>query len=116
PAVAGHRAGPGARLPRDHLRRASAGVLREPGGVPADERRLLRVAAGPAPHAAAPARGLPAIAAGRLAPVASRPERSVLVVHGDHDAIPVEASRAWVAALPDARLLVVPGADHLPWL
>lgn len=40
----------------------------------------------------------------------------VLVIHGAHDAIPVAASRAWVQALPDARLLVLPGSDHLPWV
>lgn len=40
----------------------------------------------------------------------------ILVVHGAHDAIPVAASRAWVRALPDARLLVFPGSDHLPWV
>jgi proline iminopeptidase len=40
----------------------------------------------------------------------------VLLIHGAHDAIPVEASRAWAAALPDARLLVLPRADHLPWV
>ncbi|CAN5779076.1 alpha/beta hydrolase [soil metagenome] len=40
----------------------------------------------------------------------------VLVIHGAHDAIPLAASRAWVQALPDARLLVLPSADHLPWV
>lgn len=35
-----------------------------------------------------------------------------LVVHGEDDSIPLEASREWVASLPEARLLVVPGADH----
>lgn len=40
----------------------------------------------------------------------------VLLIHGAHDAIPVAASRAWAAALPDARLLVLSRADHLPWI
>jgi proline iminopeptidase len=40
----------------------------------------------------------------------------VLVLHGDHDAIPVDAARAWVASIPGARLVVIPGADHLPWV
>lgn len=40
----------------------------------------------------------------------------VLLIHGAHDAIPLAASRAWAAALPDARLLVLPHADHLPWI
>jgi pimeloyl-ACP methyl ester carboxylesterase len=38
------------------------------------------------------------------------------VIHGAHDAIPVAASRAWTQALPDARLLVLSSADHLPWV
>lgn len=40
----------------------------------------------------------------------------VLVIHGAHDAIPVAASRAWAAVLPNARLLVLADADHLPWV
>ena len=40
----------------------------------------------------------------------------VLVIHGDHDALPVAGARAWVDALPGARLVVVPDADHLPWV
>lgn len=40
----------------------------------------------------------------------------VLFIHGDHDAIPVESARASAALLPDARVLVIHGADHLPWL
>jgi proline iminopeptidase len=40
----------------------------------------------------------------------------VLFIHGDHDAIPVESARASAALLPDARILVIHGADHLPWL
>ena len=39
-----------------------------------------------------------------------------LVVHGARDAIPEASARAWVDALPDARLLVLPGADHYPHL
>jgi proline iminopeptidase len=40
----------------------------------------------------------------------------VLFIHGDHDAIPVESARASAALLPDARILAIHGADHLPWL
>jgi proline iminopeptidase len=40
----------------------------------------------------------------------------VLLIHGEHDAIPVAASREWAASLPDARLLVLTAADHLPWI
>ncbi len=37
-----------------------------------------------------------------------------LVVHGARDAIPEASARAWVDALPNARLLVLPEADHYP--
>jgi proline iminopeptidase len=40
----------------------------------------------------------------------------ILVMHGEHDAIPVAASRALVAALPNAELVTIPDADHLPWV
>jgi proline iminopeptidase len=39
-----------------------------------------------------------------------------LVVHGTADAVPIEGAVEWVTALPDARLLRVAGAGHLPWL
>ena len=32
-------------------------------------------------------------------------ETPTLVIHGSDDMIPVESSKAWAAALPDARLL-----------
>lgn len=39
--------------------------------------------------------------------------RPALVVHGDRDAgVPVAAAEAAAAAMPDARLVVVPGAGH----
>lgn len=42
----------------------------------------------------------------------SKVPAEALVVHGDHDAIPVAAAREWVSALPNARLLLIPGSDH----
>lgn len=40
----------------------------------------------------------------------------VLVIHGDRDRnAPYAGGRAWVAALPDARLVTVPGAAHAAW-
>ncbi len=39
-----------------------------------------------------------------------------LVVHGIEDLIPLQASREWVAALPQARLWVVEGSGHFPHL
>ena len=38
----------------------------------------------------------------------------VPVIHGKVDNIPVESSRAWAAALPNARLLLVNGSGHVP--
>lgn len=40
----------------------------------------------------------------------------VLTIHGDHDALPLEGSREWVESLANARLLIVPKADHFPWI
>lgn len=40
----------------------------------------------------------------------------VLVIHGAEDLIPVDASREWSAALPEARLLIIPGSGHFPHL
>lgn len=41
---------------------------------------------------------------------------AVLVVHGSADPRPVDGPRRLADALPDARLAVVDGAGHLPWL
>jgi pimeloyl-ACP methyl ester carboxylesterase/DNA-binding CsgD family transcriptional regulator len=38
-----------------------------------------------------------------------------LVVHRDHDIIPVADARAVATAIPGAVLRVVPGHDHVPW-
>jgi len=38
-----------------------------------------------------------------------------LVVHGEEDAIPMDMVEAWTTALPDARLLRVPGAAHFSY-
>ena len=40
----------------------------------------------------------------------------VLVIHGGRDAIPVAAAEVWAATLPRASLIVIQGADHLPWV
>ncbi|HEX8320391.1 alpha/beta hydrolase [Longimicrobium sp.] len=40
----------------------------------------------------------------------------VLIIHGEQDAIPAEAARELARALPDGRVLILPLADHLPWL
>lgn len=38
----------------------------------------------------------------------------VLVIHGLADPIPVESSEAWAAAMPNARLLLIKDAGHIP--
>jgi len=38
----------------------------------------------------------------------------VLVIHGAADPIPVESSEAWASAMPNARLLIINGAGHIP--
>ena len=40
----------------------------------------------------------------------------VLIVHGSADVIPVDSAREWAAALPDARLWVMDGVGHFPYL
>lgn len=40
----------------------------------------------------------------------------VLVIQGTDDLVPVEASREWAAAAPDARFLAIEGAGHHPYL
>ena len=38
----------------------------------------------------------------------------LLVITGDRDETPVPAHRAWAAAVPNGRLLVIPGGGHYP--
>jgi proline iminopeptidase len=40
----------------------------------------------------------------------------VLVLHGDQDAIPPASARELAQMLPNGRVVVLPRADHLPWL
>jgi proline iminopeptidase len=40
----------------------------------------------------------------------------VLVIQGTDDLVPIEASRDWAAAAPDARFLAITGAGHHPYL
>ena len=39
-----------------------------------------------------------------------------LVIHGTADFIPPESAREWAAALPNARLLILDGSGHFPYL
>jgi proline iminopeptidase len=38
----------------------------------------------------------------------------VLVIHGAADVIPLRSSEAWAGAMPNARMLVIEGAGHIP--
>jgi proline iminopeptidase len=40
----------------------------------------------------------------------------VLVIHGAGDPMPIESAHEWVEAFPDARLVVLGGAGHNPYL
>lgn len=39
-----------------------------------------------------------------------------LIIHGTLDVLPVEGARQWAAGLPDARLLLLEGIGHFPYL
>jgi len=39
-----------------------------------------------------------------------------MVVHGEADQVPIEVAREWVDALPESRLLAMPGVGQLPWV
>lgn len=39
-----------------------------------------------------------------------------LILHGDHDPVPLQGSREWTEVLADVRLTVLEGCGHLPWL
>lgn len=43
-------------------------------------------------------------------------ERPVLIVHGEHDAIPLAGVEETAAVLPDAELVVIDGVAHFPWV
>ena len=41
----------------------------------------------------------------------------VLTIHGERDrSAPLAGARDWVRLLPNARLVTVPGAGHMPWI
>jgi proline iminopeptidase len=39
-----------------------------------------------------------------------------LVIHGEHDPIPMDSAREWAASIPNARLLVIPHSGHFPFV
>jgi len=40
----------------------------------------------------------------------------VLVIHGTADPFPIEGAAEWIQSFPNARLLSIDGAGHIPWL
>jgi len=49
-------------------------------------------------------------------PLLARIEAAALVVEGDKSNVPLEATRAWAAALPNSRLLLIPNAGHVHFI
>ena len=49
-----------------------------------------------------------------LTPGMAAVKAPVLIIHGEADYIPLEGSRAWARSMPNARLLIIPGAGHTP--
>lgn len=39
-----------------------------------------------------------------------------LIIHGDHDPIPMASAREWASGLPDGRLLVIEQSGHFPFV
>ncbi len=39
-----------------------------------------------------------------------------LILHGDRDPVPLPGSVEWADTLSDARLVVLEGCGHMPWL
>ena len=78
--------------------------------------RALRAAI-PLPDPAAALSGLELLAREDLRGALAAVDLPVLLVHGERDPIcPPAASRAMAAAIPAARLAVLPGAGHAPFL
>lgn len=69
------------------------------------------------PEPGALAAGLEILAALDLRPRLAKVRQPALVISGERDRLtPAEAGRRLAAALPDGRLLVLPGAAHAPFL
>ena len=43
-------------------------------------------------------------------------QHQALVVEGEDTHVPLDATREWVASLPNGRLLLMPNANHMTWL
>jgi pimeloyl-[acyl-carrier protein] methyl ester esterase len=81
------------------------------------ERLTQLDAAMPLPDVAAALAGLEILATADLRPGLPAIDLPVLLLHGEADPIcPADASRAMAAAIPGARLALVAGAGHAPFL
>lgn len=49
-------------------------------------------------------------------PILRAVQAPALVIHGSKDPLPVATARVWAAALPKARLVVLPGRGHFPYV
>jgi proline iminopeptidase len=49
-------------------------------------------------------------------PALRRVEAPALIIHGSADVLPVESGREWAATLPNARLVLLEGVGHFPYL
>jgi pimeloyl-[acyl-carrier protein] methyl ester esterase len=78
--------------------------------------RALRAAI-PLPDPASAQAGLDVLAREDLRPSLAAADLPVLLLHGERDAIcPAGAARAMAGVLPRARLAILPGAGHAPFL
>lgn len=114
-AVLGHRV---RRDPARALARFFDDLLAPDEREPALRARAAAVRAGiPLPDPDAAQAGLDVLAATDLRPALAALSLPTLVVHGEADPIcPAGAGRALAAAVPGARLALLPGAGHVPFL
>jgi proline iminopeptidase len=65
-----------------------------------------------------PTRGYPLQSLGNwdIRPELSKVHAPVLVLHGEQDPVPLSSAKAWVDALPNARLFAVPNSGHVAFV
>lgn len=107
-----------ARDPARAIERFSEGMFVEGELDPDGRARAAAIRASiPPPHVRAALAGLAVLGATDLRPALAGVDLPTLVVHGERDPIcPAGAGRFLAAAIPRARLALVPGAGHAPFL
>jgi len=68
------------------------------------------------PGSAGVSRGAASGPAGDLRPVPAQVRAPMAVLEGERSTAALDATRAFAAALPDGRVLLVPGAGERAWL